>query len=99
MTLSIDEVVTLRECTDIVKLIGARTALHDMGKAGILGTCPFTGCGSKLFAVEPRRQLFLCHKCDRKGDAFSFLMQLDDLSFDRACLRLAMNALASRATP
>lgn len=89
MTLLSDDIAALRDCTDIVKLIGRDTDLRiDVDGVTWAGACPFVaGCGAK-FRVHVARELFHCSGCGAGGDVFSYLQQRDGLDFDGAAQAL-----------
>ena len=81
----------VRSATDIVALVGERVPLRRAGRAW-KGLCPFHAEKTPSFTVNPERQIWHCFGCNRGGDAFSFLMELDRLTFPEA-----LTALAERA--
>src|SRR5690242_2245925 len=81
----------VKERTDIVELIGTRVKLRQTGRT-YKGLCPFHQEKSPSFIVYPESQSFHCFGCGKSGDAFSFLMALDNIDF-----RDALTILAERA--
>src|SRR5688572_11186545 len=81
----------VKERTDIVELIGARVNLRQAGRS-FKGLCPFHNEKTPSFVVYPESQNFHCFGCGKSGDAFSFIMALDNLDF-----RDALAVLAERA--
>ena len=81
----------VRNATDIVALVGERVALRRAGRAW-KGLCPFHAEKTPSFTVNPERQIWHCFGCSRGGDAFSFLMELDRLTFPEALALLAERA-------
>jgi DNA primase len=77
--------------TDIGSFIGNYVALRKRGN-DLVGLCPFHGEKTPSFHVHPDRGFFKCFGCGAGGDAFSFLQQLENLSFPEA-----LRALAKRA--
>ena len=76
-----DEVVgEVRDRADVVALIGEHVQLK---KAGInhKGLCPFHQEKTPSFHVNPQRRTFYCFGCQKKGDVFSFLMELQGKGF------------------
>src|SRR3989442_4083554 len=74
-----------------VDLIGRFVNLR---KAGVnwKGLCPFHAEKTPSFMVNPRKGIFHCFGCGVGGDAFSFLMRQDRLSFPEAVRALAKTA-------
>ena len=81
----------VRDATDIVQLIGERVALRRAGRS-YKGLCPFHTEKTPSFTVTPDRQIWHCFGCSKGGDVFSFVMELDKLTFPEA-----LRALADRA--
>ena len=81
----------VRNATDIVALVGERVALRRAGRAW-KGLCPFHAEKTPSFTVNPERQIWHCFGCNRGGDAFSFLMELDRVTFPEALAQLAERA-------
>jgi DNA primase len=81
----------VRSATDIVALVGERVPLRRAGRAW-KGLCPFHAEKTPSFTVNPERQIWHCFGCNRGGDAFSFLMELDRLTFPEALAALAERA-------
>ncbi|OLC35594.1 MAG: DNA primase [Candidatus Rokubacteria bacterium 13_1_40CM_4_69_5] len=81
----------IRAGVDLVDLIGRFVNLR---KAGVnwKGLCPFHAEKTPSFMVNPRKGIFHCFGCGVGGDAFSFLMRQDRLSFPEAVRALAKTA-------
>ena len=81
MTLIPDEVVgEIRDRADVVAIIGEHVQLRKAG-ANWKGLCPFHQEKSPSFHVNLARHSFYCFGCHKKGDVFSFLMELQGKSF------------------
>jgi DNA primase len=81
----------VRDRTDIVELISQYVDLKTAGR-NRMGLCPFHAEKSPSFSVNAERQFYHCFGCGAGGDAFSFLMQSEGLSFPDAVRRLAERA-------
>ncbi len=81
----------VRSATDIVQLIGERVALRRVGRR-YTGLCPFHQEKTPSFSVNPEYQIWHCFGCGKGGDVFSFLMEIDQLSFPEALRELADRA-------
>lgn len=89
--MAIGTLETVKERTDIVDLIGQKVQLRQAGRT-FKGLCPFHNEKSPSFVVYPESQSYHCFGCGKSGDAFSFLMDTDNLDF-----RDALKQLADRA--
>lgn len=83
-----DKIHEVRERMDIVELVSGYVSLKRSG-ANHMGLCPFHSEKSPSFSVNAGRQFFHCFGCGVGGDAFSFLMKVEGLSFPDAVRRLA----------
>lgn len=80
------EEVRLR--TEIVEVISEYVSLQRKGK-NFLGLCPFHAEKTPSFTVTPEKQMFYCFGCNTGGNAFSFLMKKENLTFVESVQRLA----------
>lgn len=86
-----EDVVKVREATDIVALISERLALKRVGRR-FVGLCPFHTEKSPSFSVNAEDGLYYCFGCQEAGDAITFVRKLDGLDFPEAVERLAARA-------
>jgi len=84
----LDEV---RNAIDIVDLIGAFLPLKKRGKSYI-GLCPFHVEKTPSFNVSPERQMYHCFGCGVGGNAITFVMDFEKVSFLEAVRSLAEKA-------
>ncbi len=82
----VDEV---RSRTDIATVIGEQVQLKPAGVGSLKGLCPFHDERSPSFTVRPAVGRYHCFGCGESGDVYSFLMQLDHLTFPDAVESLA----------
>src|SRR6478672_5691246 len=82
---------TVKERTDIVELIGRNVQLRQAGRT-FKGLCPFHNEKSPSFVVYPDNQSFHCFGCGKSGDAFSYVMQTENVDFRDALKQLAERA-------
>ncbi|MFH8249934.1 DNA primase [Microbacterium sp. B2969] len=75
--------------TNIADIIGERVALKAAGVGALKGLCPFHDERSPSFNVRPQAGFYHCFGCGESGDVYSFLRNLDHLSFTEAVERLA----------
>ncbi len=73
---------------NIVDLIGRYVALKPAGK-NYKARCPFHPDETPSLMVSPEKGLWHCFGCGAGGDAISFLMRIERLSFAEAVAKLA----------
>jgi DNA primase len=78
----------IRQRTDLVGLIGEYLKLERRGK-NMVGLCPFHSEKTPSFTVSPEKQLFHCFGCGASGNAFSLIMQMENMPFPEAARFLA----------
>ncbi|MBS1674946.1 MAG: DNA primase [Actinobacteria bacterium] len=82
----VDEV---KSRTNIADIIGERVALKSAGVGSLKGLCPFHDEKSPSFNVRPQVGYYHCFGCNASGDVYSFLREMDHVSFTEAVERLA----------
>lgn len=78
----------VRAETDIVGLIGEYVKLKRTGRS-FVGLCPFHQEKTPSFNVSPDRQAYYCFGCGAGGNAVTFIMNYENVSFPEAIKRLA----------
>lgn len=86
-----DKIQEVRLNTDIVELVSEYVQLKKQGR-NYFGLCPFHGENTPSFSVSPVKQIYHCFGCNRGGNVFSFIMEIEGVSFQEAVLRLAERA-------
>ncbi len=81
----------VRSRTGIVDLIGGYVQLKKSGK-DFAALCPFHSEKTPSFLVSDSKQIFKCFGCGAGGDAFKFMMLIENLSFPESVLTLAQRA-------
>ena len=81
----------IRSRTDIVELIGEFVRLKKRGN-NFIGLCPFHTEKTPSFNVNPSLGIFKCFGCGQGGNVFSFLMQIENLSYPESIRLLAERA-------
>ncbi|HEX4417641.1 MAG TPA: DNA primase [Kofleriaceae bacterium] len=83
-----DVIAQIRDAADIVAVIGQHVQLRRAGNSW-KGLCPFHGEKTPSFNVIPAKQFFHCFGCQKHGDVFSFVMELEGKSFVETAEQLA----------
>jgi DNA primase len=78
----------IRGRLDIVDVVGRYVALKPAGQ-NMKARCPFHNERTPSFMVNPARQIFHCFGCGKGGDVFSFLMEIEGLTFPEALARFS----------
>jgi DNA primase len=81
------EIDRIKNDTDLVALIGASVALKRNGEE-FKGLCPFHNETTASFHVIPKKRIYYCFGCKAKGDALSWLMHSEKISFAEAIKKL-----------
>ena len=81
----------IRQASDIVDVISEYVQLKKQGR-NYTGLCPFHGENTPSFSVSADKQVYHCFGCGAGGNVFSFLMEIEGLSFQEASLKLADKA-------
>ncbi len=71
----------VKAAADIVSVVGAHVRLKRQSGNRYLGLCPFHTEKTPSFSVHGALQIYKCFGCGKSGDVFSFLMELQGLSF------------------
>ena len=88
MRISDDKIDEVRNANDIVEVIAGYVHLKKRGK-NFLGLCPFHTEKTPSFTVSAEKQMYHCFGCGKGGNIFTFLMEMDKVSFVEAVRSLA----------
>ena len=77
----------IRRRADIVAVIGTHVQLRKAGR-NWKGLCPFHGEKTPSFNVQPDKGFFHCFGCQKHGDVFTFVMEIEGKSFVEAAEQL-----------
>ena len=88
MRISDDKIDEVRNAADIIEVISAYVHLKKRGK-NFLGLCPFHTEKTPSFTVSAEKQMYHCFGCGKGGNIFTFLMEMDKISFVEAVRSLA----------
>jgi DNA primase len=86
-----EKIDQIRQNVDIVEVISDYVPLKKQGR-NYFGLCPFHGENTPSFSVSADKQIYHCFGCSAGGNVFSFLMDLEGISFQEAAVRLAEKA-------
>lgn len=82
-----DVITQIRQAADIVAVIGQHVQLKKAGR-NWKGLCPFHGEKTPSFNVSADKGFFHCFGCQKHGDVFTFVMELEGKSFVEAAEQL-----------
>mgnify|MGYP003393234511 CR=1 FL=1 len=85
------DVETVKERLEIAEIVGNYTKLEKAG-ASFKARCPFHNEKTPSFFISPARGSYYCFGCGAKGDIFTFVQELEGLSFKEALKMLAEKA-------
>lgn len=86
-----EDVARVRAASDLVAIAGEHIALRRVGRQ-FSGLCPFHGEKSPSFSINPQLGVYYCFGCGAKGDAITFVREVEHLDFAEAVERLAARA-------
>ncbi len=92
MAIPEDIIERVRLSSDIISVV--REYLPDLKRAGRnwKACCPFHNEKTPSFVVSPEKGIFRCFGCNAAGDAFKFVMLMDNLSWIESVKKLAQKA-------
>jgi len=99
-----DFAYTVKQQADIVRIVGDYIKLKKSGAQNYSGLCPFHGEKTASFNVHATKQFYYCFGCHEKGDVFSFIQKVENITFPES-VRLVAQKLgiplpkASYSTP
>ncbi len=99
--ISKDQIEQVKEQTDIISVIGNYVELKKTGNT-YKGLCPFHNEKTPSFNVNAQSQFYHCFGCGASGNAITFLMEIEGLSFIETLKRLAEESgitLIDNSTP
>jgi DNA primase len=79
----------VRSRTNIVEVIGQYVQLKKSGSKNYTGLCPFHNEKTPSFSVAEDKQFYYCFGCGRGGNVFSFVQELEGISFSEAVVKVA----------
>lgn len=83
-----DIVEDIKNRISIEDLVGQYVQLKKVGR-NFKGLCPFHSEKTPSFIVSPEKQLAYCFGCNKGGDVFKFIQEIEGISFQEAVSVLA----------
>ncbi len=87
-----EDVAMVRERTSIADVVSEYVTLKPAGGGNVKGLCPFHDEKTPSFNVNGSKGVYFCYGCGAGGDAITFVMTQEHLSFVEAVERLAAKA-------
>lgn len=82
----------IKQKLDVAEVLGDYIQLKPAGTGSLKALCPFHTERTPSFHVSRERQSWHCFGCDKGGDIFSFVMEMDGLTFPEALRQLGKKA-------
>ena len=86
-----EKIEEIRSASDIIDVISQHVRLKKRGK-NFVGLCPFHQEKTPSFTVSSEKQVYHCFGCAKGGNAITFVMEFEKVSFTEAVRSLAEKA-------
>jgi len=83
-----EKIEEVKARANIVDVVSEYVTLKKTGR-NFVGLCPFHREKTPSFTVNPEKQIFYCFGCGEGGNAISFLMKINNMSFPESVRHLA----------
>jgi DNA primase len=83
-----EKIEDVRRSNDIVDVLSPYVRLKKRGK-NYIGLCPFHKEKTPSFTVSVEKQMYHCFGCSKGGNVFTFVMEMEKISFVEAVRSLA----------
>ena len=74
---------------DIADVVSGYVRLNKKSGSNLFGLCPFHSEKTPSFSVSPDKQIYHCFGCGKGGGVFSFIMEVENLTFPESVEFLA----------
>ena len=91
MAIADDDIERVRAAASIVDVVGQHVQLKRAGRNWV-GLCPFHAERTPSFNVSEQTGRYKCFGCDKAGDAFTFVPEIEHVDFAGAVESLAAKA-------
>src|SRR5580692_4996835 len=79
----------VKQQADIIRVVGDYVKLKKAGAQNYSGLCPFHNEKTPSFSVHATQQFFYCFGCGAKGDVFTFVQKIENVTFVEAVRAVA----------
>ena len=86
-----EDISRVRAATDLVEVASEHIQTRRVGRRWV-GLCPFHAEKTASFSINAEEGLYYCFGCQAKGDAITFVREVEHLDFAEAVERLAARA-------
>jgi len=83
-----EKINEIKQSIDIVDVISDYVQLKKQGR-NYFGLCPFHGENTPSFSVSAEKQIFHCFGCGAGGNVFTFMTEIEGVSFQEAAEKIA----------
>ena len=86
-----EDIARVRAATNLVEVASEHVQTRRVGRRWV-GLCPFHAEKTASFSINAEEGLYYCFGCQAKGDAITFVREVEHLDFAEAVERLAARA-------
>lgn len=82
----------IKQRLDIAEVIGEYLEVKPAGSGSFKALCPFHGEKTPSFYISQPKEIWHCFGCDKGGDIFTFVMEMEGIGFRDALKQLGKKA-------